>query len=171
MGELAVWRWRAGLLVEPPAEAQELYRRQIAGESEYVAREWSEAGCSYAAALALADSGDPAALRQALDQLHALGARPAAAIVTRQLRVLGERRLRRGPRTQTRENSAGLTARELEVLPLLAEGLRNAQIAERLVVSHKTVDHHVSAILRKLGVRTRGEAAAEGVRRGLLAGS
>jgi DNA-binding CsgD family transcriptional regulator len=167
LGELASWRWRAGLLVEAPAEADELYRRQIAGEWENVARQWSEAGCPYDEALALADSNDPDGLRQALDELQVLGARPAAAIVTRRLRVLGERRLRRGPRSQTRENPAGLTARELEVLRLLAEGLRNSQIAERLVVSHKTVDHHVSAILRKLGVHTRGEAG----RLGLLAGS
>jgi DNA-binding NarL/FixJ family response regulator len=55
------------------------------------------------------------------------------------------------------------------VLPLLADGLRNAQIAERLVVSAKTVDHHVSAILRKLSVHTRGEAAAEATRLGLTA--
>ena len=79
----------------------------------------------------------------------------------------GVRGVPRGPRTRTRENPAGLTGRELEVLALLAEGLRNAQIAERLVVSEKTVDHHVSAILRKLDVRTRGEAGAAAVRLGL----
>jgi len=74
----------------------------------------------------------------------------------------------RGPRTRTQLHPAGLTAREVEVLGLLGEGLRNAQIADRLVVSEKTIDHHVSAILRKLDVRTRGEAAAEALRRGLL---
>jgi DNA-binding NarL/FixJ family response regulator len=74
----------------------------------------------------------------------------------------------RGPNSRTRENSAGLTARELEVLVLLAEGLRNAQIAQRLVVSEKTVGHHVSAVLRKIGVRSRGEAAAKAVRQGII---
>ncbi len=67
----------------------------------------------------------------------------------------------------TRGNAAGLTKREVEVLTLLAEGLRNAQIADRLVVSEKTVDHHVSAILRKLDARTRGEASAQAARLGL----
>jgi DNA-binding NarL/FixJ family response regulator len=74
----------------------------------------------------------------------------------------------RGPHSRTRENPAGLTARELEVLGLLAEGLRNAEIAERLVLSEKTVGHHVSAVLRKLDVRSRGEAATKALRLGLL---
>jgi DNA-binding CsgD family transcriptional regulator len=76
--------------------------------------------------------------------------------------------MRRGPYSRTRANAAGLTARELDVLALVVDGLRNAQIAERLIVSEKTVDHHVSAILRKLGVRTRGQAATEAVRLGFI---
>jgi DNA-binding NarL/FixJ family response regulator len=88
--------------------------------------------------------------------------------VARRLRQRGVRGVPRGPRLSTRENLAGLTARELEVLALVAEGLRNAHIAQRLVLSPKTVDHHVSAILRKLDVSTRGEASAEAAPRGLL---
>ena len=110
---------------------------------------------------------DPGVARSAIEQLQQLGARPAAAIVARRLRERGIRGVPRGPRPRTRENPAGLTARELEVLPLIAEGLRNSQIAKRLIVSEKTVDHHVSAILRKLDVQTRGEAAAEAARLGL----
>jgi DNA-binding CsgD family transcriptional regulator len=169
IGELGLWRWRAGLLDEPPADAGEPYSHQIAGDWKRAASYWRENGCRYQAALALADSHDGKALRGALDELQALGARPAAAIVARRLRVLGERGLPRGPRANTRANPAGLTARELEVLALLAEGLRNAQIAERLVLSGKTVDHHVSAVLHKLDVSSRGEATAEAARRGLLA--
>jgi len=120
---------------------------------------WREHGCPYEAAVALADAEDPGALRQSLAELQAMGAAAAAAIVARRLRVLGERGLPRGPRAATRANPAGLTPRELDVLALVAEGLRNAQIAERLFVSEKTVDHHVSAILRKLDVSSRTEAA------------
>ncbi len=134
-----------------------------------MAQRWRRTGCRYEAALALSDSEDPRALREAFDELTQLDARPAAAIVARRLRELGERHLPRGPRQKTRANPAGLTTRELEVLPLLAAGLRNTEIAERLVVSPKTVDHHVSAILRKLGVRSRGQAGAEAGRLGLMA--
>jgi DNA-binding CsgD family transcriptional regulator len=168
IGELGLWRWRAGLLDGPPAGAGEPYSYQMAGEWDRAASYWRESGCRYQAALALGDSHDGKALRQALDELQALGARPAAAIIARRLRELGERGLPRGPRPKTRANPAGLTARELEVLGLLADGLRNAQIAERLVLSGKTVDHHVSAVLRKLDVRSRGEATAEAARLGLL---
>ncbi len=53
-----------------------------------------------------------------------------------------------------------MTARQVEILQLIAIGLSNAEIAQRLVVSQRTVDHHVSAVLHKLGVRTRRAAAA-----------
>jgi DNA-binding CsgD family transcriptional regulator len=169
LGELACWRRRAGCLPEPPDEVDEPYRLQLIGEWEQAAELWRKHNCPYEAAVALADGTDPEALRRAHTELRALGAKPAAAIVARRLRELGERRLPRGPRPKTQANPAGLTARELEVLPLLAQGLRNAEIAERLFVSQKTVDHHVSAILGKLGVRTRAQAGAEAVRLGLVA--
>jgi DNA-binding CsgD family transcriptional regulator/tetratricopeptide (TPR) repeat protein len=169
IGELAVWRRRSGLVEDPPAgPLLEHHRLQLSGDGLAAAAILREHGCRYAAALALADTGEAGPLREALDELRALGAEPAAARVTRRLRELGERSVPRGPRQQTRANAAWLTPRELEVLPLLSDGLRNAEIAERLVVSPKTVDHHVSSILRKLDVRTRGQAGGAAARLGLL---
>jgi DNA-binding CsgD family transcriptional regulator len=168
VGELACWRWRAGLRDRlGPGAAAEPYALSLSGEPAKAATVWRELGCPYEAAMALADADTEEPLRQAYDELQALGARPAAAIVARKLRERGARAVPRGPRPRTRANPAGLTARELEVLALLAKGLRNTAIATQLVVSEKTVDHHVSAILRKLDVRTRGEAAVEAARLGL----
>jgi DNA-binding NarL/FixJ family response regulator len=166
-GELATWRRRAGLHDVSAADADGPYALELAGEAKQAAAAWTALGCPYEAALALADDEDDASLRRALAQLQELGARPAAAIVARRLRERGVRGLPRGPIAATRENPAGLTAREVEVLELVGEGLRNADIADRLFLSEKTVGHHVSAILRKLDVRTRGEASAEAQRLGI----
>ena len=160
IGEFAYWRWRAGVQEETPPDAAEPYALQIAGQWQRAAELWTEIGCPYEAALALAD-GDDDALRHALGELSRLGARPAASIVARRLRERGARDVPRGPRPSTRANPGGLSSREIDVLRLVAEGLRNADIAERLFLSRRTVDHHVSAILRKLEADTRGEAVAE----------
>jgi DNA-binding NarL/FixJ family response regulator len=137
---------------------------------EGAARWWLERGCGYDAALALACSGDALLMRRALGMLHGLGAQPAAAAVARQLRSLGARGLPRGPRPTTAANPASLTSREVEVLKLLAAGLANREIAARLVLSDRTVDHHVSGILHKLGVHNRAEARATALRLGLTSG-
>ena len=166
--ELACWRHRAGAGTRIDLDAATPYALELAGRPEDAARAWAELGCPYEAAMALAQADGPRPLRRALADLRCLDARPAAAIVARRLRERGIRDLPRGPRTATRDNPAGLTPREVEVLAHVADGLRNAEIAERLFVSEKTVDHHVSAILHKLGVPTRGRAAAQAARLGLV---
>jgi DNA-binding CsgD family transcriptional regulator len=168
LGEIATWRRRGGLSDEIPTAVAEPYALELAGEHERAARRWTEIGCPYEAALSLAGASGEEEVRRALDELRRLDAAPAAAIVARRLRERGARGLPRGPRPATRRNPAGLTARELEVLTLLAEGLRNAEVAARLHLSVKTVDHHVASIFRKLGVRNRGEAASVAVRRGFV---
>jgi DNA-binding CsgD family transcriptional regulator len=170
LGQLGVWRRRAGSH-DDVTGAGEPYATQLAGDWEAAAARWRQLGGRYEAALALADADeDDDALRQALDELQAMGSAPAAAIVARRLRSRGARGLPRGPRPQTRQNPANLTQREVEILGLVAEGLRNADIATRLFLSPKTVAHHVSAILRKLDVQTRGEAGATATRLGLVPG-
>jgi DNA-binding CsgD family transcriptional regulator len=161
MGELAFRRRRAGIQEETPAGAAEPYAAQLSGDWARAADLWTGMGCPYEAAVALAGADDDDALRSSLAELHRLGARPMAAIVARDLRARGVRDLPRGPRPSTRRNPANLTSREVEVLALVGEGLTNAQIAERLFLAHRTVDHHVSAILQKLGVPTRIQAASE----------
>jgi DNA-binding CsgD family transcriptional regulator/tetratricopeptide (TPR) repeat protein len=168
VGELAFWRRRAGVDEACLDGIAEPFAAHLLGEWTRAAMLWDQAGCPYEAALALADSGEDDALRQALVELRQLGAQPAAAAVGRLLRRRGTRDVPRGPRPSTRANPAGLTARELEVLAMLGEGLRNAEIADRLVLSQRTVGHHVSATLRKLQVRSRAEASATAVRLGIF---
>ena len=159
-GQLAVWRRRAGLSSDVPTPVPEPWSLELAGRPLDAAARWQALGCAYEAALALAQADDDGALRQAHDRLYELDAPAAAAVVARRLRERGVRGVPRGPRASTRRNRAVSRARELEVVGLLAEGLRNADIAERLYLSPRTVDHHVAAVLRKLDVRTRGEAVA-----------
>jgi len=168
IAELLCWRRRAGIHDEVGVEPHGPFAAEAAGDSVSAAEQWTQIGCPYEAALALVGADEEEPLRRALEELQRLGARPAAAIVARRLQERGVRNLRRGPRPSTRSNEAHLTTRELQVLALLADGLRNAAIAERLFVSPRTVDHHVAAILRKLDAQSRGEAVAEAGRLGLL---
>jgi DNA-binding CsgD family transcriptional regulator len=167
IGELACWRRRAGIREVIPAVDAAPWEAQLAGDGGRAAKLWTELGCPYEAALALFDADDEHTLRRVLDDLQALGGAAAATILARRLRERGVRALPRGPRRTTQLNPAGLSTRELEVLELVAAGLRNAEIARRLFISEKTAGHHVSAILRKLGVTNRTEAVAAAAGLGL----
>ena len=144
------------------------YRLEIAGDWQGAAAAWRGLGCPYEEALALAN-GDRTARLRALEILTGLGAAPAAGMVRRHLRAEGARGIPRGPRAATRNNPLGLTARQVDILALLAEDLSNKEIAARLRIAPKTVDHHVCAILAKLEVATRKQAAKHPVTRALLA--
>ena len=166
-GELAYWQRKAGALDEWPDWIAAPYRLQLAGDAVGASAEWADVGCPYERARALAEADDDALIVESLGELDRLGAVPAAKAVRQALRARGSS-VPRGPRAATRSNPAELTPRELDVLRLVAEGLRNAEVADQLVLSPRTVDHHVSAILRKLDVHTRGEAAAAANRLGIL---
>ncbi len=173
-GEAACWRWRAGLGMEDPGWLDDPgwlakpYLLEATGDQIGAARWWRDRGCPYEAALALVSSTDPELLRKALDTFGRLGTRPAAAVVAARLRALGERGVPRGPRAGTAANPAGLTRREGEVLALLADELSNPEIAASLVLSVRTVDHHVGTIFRKLGVHNRAQAREVAARIGLI---
>jgi DNA-binding CsgD family transcriptional regulator len=167
-GELAFWLWRCGELDAAPAIAAEPHALQIGGRWREAAAAWAVLGCPYERAQALAD-GDVDAQSEALAVFEQLGARPAAEALRERLRAAGVRGLARGPRASTRQHPFGLTARELQTLQLLCEGLRNAEIAARLHRSVRTVDHHLAAVFAKLGVDTRAAAIAAAHREGLAA--
>jgi DNA-binding NarL/FixJ family response regulator len=130
------------------------------GQLREAAEQFEARGCPFEAADALGDSDDEQDLRRSLAILHELGAAARAAQVARDLRSTGARAVPRGPRATTRAHVSGLTAREAEVAELLTAGLSNAQIAGKLVLSAKTVDHHVSSVLTKLGVASRRDVGA-----------
>jgi DNA-binding CsgD family transcriptional regulator len=166
-GELVFWLWRAGAMRELNIPICEPYRMHIEGDHLGAANAWASRGCRYEEAMALADSRDEAHRRRALEIFDGLGARPMARILRKQLQADGVKGLKRGANRATRANPAGLTTRELQILALLADDLSNAAIARKLFLSTKTVGHHASAVLAKLGIDSRREAAAAARRLGV----
>ena len=155
---LISWAVRLGEQHDAPAGTPRHLARQIDGRWQEAADGWYALNRPYEEALALIEVGTPASLTRAFDILDRLGAGPASALAAERLRSLGAR-VPRGIRPSTRANPGGLTYREIEVLQLVADGLTNAEIAAKLFVSDKTVEHHVSRVLVKLGVASRREAA------------
>lgn len=155
---LAAWAGVAGIdltLDEPlPAPYQAMASRDWAAAADH----FGEAGWVYDRALMLSLLDEESALTEALQVARRLGAGPLESRVGERMKELGIT-VPRSPRRSTLSNPAGLTARQMEVLAFLNQGLTNAEIAERLYVSPRTVEHHVEAILAKLGVTDRHQAA------------
>lgn len=162
------WLWKVGALDPSMLAGDGPDVLMVAGDWKGAAAGWARVGCPYERAQALAE-GDQAALAQAVDIFAGLGAAPAVDWVRQRLRDLGVTHVPRGRRQSTHAHPAGLTVRETEVLALLAEGLSNPQIADRIFVSPKTVEHHVSSILGKLDAGSREAAVGRARREGWLA--
>ncbi len=158
-GELLWWQSRAQPIVSIPSDIAEPFRLMLSGNWRDASAAWERIGMPFERALALAE-GPEQALRDSLAIFEQLGAAPMASIVRRRMRESGARNIPRGPTETTRTNPAGLTGREMQVLQLLTQGYTNAQLARQLHRSKKTVDNHVSAVLDKLGVRSRTQAIA-----------
>jgi DNA-binding NarL/FixJ family response regulator len=136
-----------------------MFTRAAEGDFAGAAASFAERGMPYHQALCLYRVGEPDALQAALDITLEIGAAPLTTKIKAALRERGiATARRRGPGRASRTNPAGLTGREVDVLRLMTDGLRNAEIAERLVLSTRTVDHHVSNVLGKLGVQSRSAA-------------
>jgi len=168
--ELLFWCWQGdgslpgGL---PEFCARHPFALEISGHWKEAADAWQALSCPFEAARALAE-GDEAAQREALAVFESFSARPMIERVRYKLRSAGVRGLQRGPHASTLNHPAGLTTREVEVLALLAQGLRNKVIGQRLNRSTRTIDHHLAAIFTKLDVTTRAEAVSAGYRLGVI---
>jgi ATP/maltotriose-dependent transcriptional regulator MalT len=149
----------AGARLEAPLDLAEPWASAIRGDWAAAAAQWRAEQRPYELAVELYASGAVEPALEALRIFDRLGADPAARLTRQRLRELGVRNVPRGPQAATREHPAGLTERQAEVLELLVLGMTNPEIADRLVLSVRTVDHHVAAVLQKLGVGSRQEAA------------
>ena len=162
---LALWTRRLTGVAEPVD--LEPFASYVAGDAAHAAELWDRLGYRYEAALALLDTKEETQLRESLAWLSNLGAEAAARLVRQTMRDLGIRSIPAGTRPATKAHPRGLTVREQQILELLSQGHSNEEISARLFISVRTVEHHVSAILGKLGVTTRKDAAREALKLGL----
>ena len=124
---------------------------------------WKKAGCPYEVALSLFEGSDDDK-RKAVSMMQDLGATAVYEKMKFDLRKAGVKKIPRGARKTTQSNAAQLTSRELEILQLINAGLQNKEIASKLFISAKTVDHHITSILYKLEVNSRAKAVHEAIR-------
>jgi DNA-binding CsgD family transcriptional regulator len=168
LGELSWWLRLAGVRRSPPDQVPvpAPLRLMLEGSWHEAAHEWRVLGVPYWEALSLGRAPDLESARRALELLDGLTVSAVRDAVVRDRHAAGLP-VPRAPRTR-RADLGGLTPREHEVLLLLADGLSDAAIADALVVSRKTVGHHVSSVLRKLEAPSRSRAVAAATRLELL---
>ena len=159
LGELAWWLALAGRPRDPGVPIAEPFELMVDGRFADAADAWARLGSPLWRARALGLVPDLAAARDAFELADRIEAPALRAALIRERFARGLP-VPRPQRASTQANAYGLTARELDVLALVAEGLTNAEVAQRLYLSEKTVGHHVSAVLRKTGESTRARAAA-----------
>ena len=165
--EFSFWLKKARGRFLPLKEVYEGYDISNSEKAKKAARLWKEIGCSYNEALCLFEGSDEDK-REAITIIQGLGANAILQKMKLQMRSSGIKHIPRGLRKSTQSNPAFLTERELDVLQLLKEGLHNKEIAGKLFISSKTVDHHISSILFKLDVKSRGKAVNEAVRQEII---
>jgi DNA-binding CsgD family transcriptional regulator len=161
LGERAVWARRYGLAApdERLNDLPEPFRRELDGDLAGAAAAWDALGMPYAAALVRLQSDEGEVIGAAVRELGAMSAQAAADFGRRRAAQLGLSRAlpraRRGAYTAARDHPLGLTRREQDVLALIVKGYSNREISESLGRSPRTVEHHVSSVLAKLGAANR----------------
>jgi len=168
LGELTWWLSLGGVRRPTPIPVAQPFALMLSEDWREAADTWQELGSQQWAALALARSPELVDARRALEMVDAMGAPALRSAILRDRHGAGLPSPR-GPRAASAANPSNLTAREMEVLQLLVAGLSNAQLADRLFLSEKTVGHHVSSVLHKLGEPTRSRAVATALRQGIVA--
>jgi DNA-binding CsgD family transcriptional regulator len=166
--EYAYWKHRVGLLREELVNNFVTpVRLEFVGDWKAASVAWEKIGCPYEQALALMD-GDEQSQREGLGILDRLKATGTINHYRRKLNLKTAKSVTKGPRESTLNNPGQLTDRQIDILKLLEAGLQNKEIAEKLFISPKTVDHHISAILTKFNVNSRAKAVIEAKKLGNL---
>jgi len=166
-GEMVYWLIKTNRPYTPVKKWHELYELDITKNYKKAAEQWQSLGCLFEYALSIYELSEESK-REALTILDETGSIGALECLKQDLRAKGFKKIPRGKRETTKSNPAFLTNRQIEVIKQLKEGYSNLEIADRLFISPKTVDHHVSAILYKLEVDNRQKAVAEAEKLGII---